>query len=301
MAEIADTATLEALVFADDRASAIKKSLTPNSEEFFFHKALLEQVKAQEGGNQNLQAAKAELDAYNNFINPPVGGYSRSSIGGAFESLKFRHQALAYASASSDEKKAIVEQWIKDFNENFYDQKPNVAHGAQDEKSGPKYSSTLDTKTFDLNTLLTSKMPQSNLWSTYDRFALPWLASQKLSSNLLHDLLVSLGSHDVDLKNLPELIAQHFHNAAVSKRKRSFGDLPIDNLLTKQQLDRLAVLVPEVKNESRFVDLILTKMQPTKPIQEQTPEEKQAHWAESLKFVDTLAPGKLFKMIASRN
>lgn len=89
----------------------------------------------------------------------------------------------------------------------------------------------------------------------HDR-ALAKLASTNLDDRQLHSLLKRLRRPDVP--NLPTLIARNLSH----RESRGFGTLPIHNMLRREQLDQCAELRPELRENSRFVQAYLTRLQP---------------------------------------
>ncbi|MGK0262979.1 MAG: hypothetical protein ACI8UD_001626, partial [Planctomycetota bacterium] len=89
----------------------------------------------------------------------------------------------------------------------------------------------------------------------HDR-ALAKLASTNLDDRQLHSLLQRLSRPDV--ANLPTLIARNLSH----RESLGFGTLPIHNMLRREQLDQCAELRPMLKEDSRFVQAYLTRLQP---------------------------------------
>ena len=89
----------------------------------------------------------------------------------------------------------------------------------------------------------------------HDR-ALATLASTNLDDRQLHSLLKRLQRPDTP--NLPALIARNLSH----RESRGFGTLPIHNMLRREQLDQCAELRPELKEDNRFVQAYLMRLQP---------------------------------------
>ena len=75
------------------------------------------------------------------------------------------------------------------------------------------------------------------------------------------------------------------------KDSRGFGSLPIHNLLLVNQLDECLTLMPELRDQSMFVNIYITKLKPRDDVNFiLEPEEENAYLQRLWDFAKTLAP-----------
>ncbi|MCD4825088.1 MAG: hypothetical protein K8S55_10800 [Phycisphaerae bacterium] len=125
----------------------------------------------------------------------------------------------------------------------------------------------------------------SNTLSGFEHSALRWLAGQKISNQQRLELLNRLQRPDID--NLVELVAADLKY----KQSRGFGSLPIHRIMLKTQLDKLLKVMPNLLNQTYFVNIYLTKLVPDNDADRRfDPKVKEAYFDRQWEFVKRLAP-----------
>jgi hypothetical protein len=122
--------------------------------------------------------------------------------------------------------------------------------------AAPNLPTRLDSKLIARDTLRTYSFAQ---WQNLDNFedaALDWLAEGQLTAERRRNLLQRLSRPD--LPNLPQLIVDDLR----TPNAQEFGALPIHRQLTRTQLEELLRLRPELLNQTAFVQIWISKLQP---------------------------------------
>ena len=115
--------------------------------------------------------------------------------------------------------------------------------------------------------------------------ALEWLAGQELDVTRRRELLKRLQRPDV--AGLVQRVIDDL-NAANSP---GFGDFAIHQALLQGQLDELLQLKPALRNESKFVNIYLSKLRPNPDVNwRHDPQQQQIYLERLWAFVSSLAP-----------
>ena len=114
--------------------------------------------------------------------------------------------------------------------------------------------------------------------------ALEWMSQRKLTAAQRRNLLQRMQRPDVD--GLVETIAGDLQ----SPGSGGFGSLPIHGRLLRSQLDSLLRLMPELRNNGRFVNAYLTRLQPADADGWQYDDtQKKAYLEQLSSFVESLS------------
>ncbi len=128
------------------------------------------------------------------------------------------------------------------------------------------------------------KQHKKNLYGFEDS-ALEYLANEKLAPDRLRDLLQRLKRPD--FPNLPELVVADLKH----KYSRGFGSHQIHRQLLLSQLNHCLKLMPKLLDNSRFIQVYLTKLQPGADANPKIDiREKKAYLERLWDFVKRLTP-----------
>ena len=125
----------------------------------------------------------------------------------------------------------------------------------------------------------------SDTLNGFENSALDWLITTELSGPRLHELLSRL--QRPDYPNLVKLVNDDLNG----RWNTGFGSLNIHRLMLLAQLDELVKLRPTLLNEQNFVNIYLTKLQPSADADiAHDPKEKKSHLERMWAFVGALGP-----------
>ncbi|MGD0092895.1 MAG: hypothetical protein ABSE73_23535, partial [Planctomycetota bacterium] len=152
-----------------------------------------------------------------------------------------------------------------------------------DEK--PNLPTRLDPAGISRETLTKAALARHTNLQGFEDSALEFLAAQDLNGERRRDLLNRLTRPD--LPNLPKLVVDDLKY----KNSTGFGALAIHRQLLLAQLDECLRLLPELLNQTNFVNIYLLKLQPTPDVDvEHDTKERAAYLDRLWAFVQRLAP-----------
>jgi len=142
----------------------------------------------------------------------------------------------------------------------------------------------LDSQRIAVESLVNQALQRTNT-DGFQQPGLRLIAGKRLNPTQRRHLLQRLEYPDIE--NLPELVAEDLK----TRDAAPFGDYTVHSRMTRQQLDELLTLRPELKNEQNFVNAYLAKLSPDNDTNLRLSlEARQAHLDRVTKFVQELGP-----------
>ena len=124
-----------------------------------------------------------------------------------------------------------------------------------------------------------------NTLNGFEDSALDWLARESLDATHRRDLLKRMRRPDV--AGLPEMVIADLN----TRNSGGFGSFPIHRNLLRDQLDQCLALKPSLRNETKFVNTYLSKLQPSSDVNLQFDRPaREAFLSRLWEFVETLDP-----------
>jgi hypothetical protein len=248
---------IEDFALSPDR-SVVLKDLIPGTRNYYYYHAL----HAQNEGNH---------DEVKKLIGLWVKRYGETSL---VREIRNRDALLSYKNNPASSMEFLRKKLGLRFN-----------HSRVMEGRKPAHPTKLDPKLVSYNSFYQDALRVYKNLQGLETRGLRNLKPSKLNSIQLRDFLNRLNHPDID--NLPALIIKDLKD----KQSRGFGSLNIHRNLTKNQLNELLELKPELLNSSTFVQTYLSRLTPSADLNpEEEPEEKSAWFNRQLIFVRTLSP-----------
>ena len=222
-----DVGFLERFALSEDRESTLSE-LVPGTDGYYFYHCL---------HYQNTQQFDKAADAIAKWE-------KRRGETNQIKEMKHRQALLTYTNTPEDTVRYLMEELKVRHN-----------HQRRQPTAEPGLPTVLDQSLISFERLNKRALDRNNL-NRYEEIALIVAATQELSASQLRSLLKKLNHPSVP--DLPKLIARDL-KASDAQR---FGSYTVHNLLTLAQLDELARLVPDLKNETDFVNNYLLRLQP---------------------------------------
>ncbi len=248
---------VEAYVLASDREQVLKQ-LIPGTEDYYFYHCLFHQT----------QGHYKDVDRLLQDWQKRHGETER------LRQIRHRQALLTYATDPQRSLTYLQQQLQLHFQ-----------HHREQPDAAPQLPTVLDEASISRQRLDKLARSRHQDLSGYTDYALERLASTELSPLERRDLLGRLRYPDV-----PELAA-HVVKDLRHKGSRGFGSLPIHRLLFLDQLDECARLQPELRNETEFVQVYLTRLAPSGDVDWRFDvSEREAYLQRLWDFVEPLAP-----------
>ncbi len=154
------------------------------------------------------------------------------------------------------------------------------------EKAAENFPSILDQNLISFETLRNRAITYNkDTVAGFELVGLDFLDEKDLKGAVRRDFLSRL-----DRPDYPGLAALVVADLKF-KDSRGFGSLPIHNLLLVNQLDECLTLMPELRDQSMFVNIYITKLKPRDDVNFiLEPEEENAYLQRLWDFAKTLAP-----------
>ncbi len=248
---------VEDFALADDRAEALKQ-LVPGTTEYYFYSCLHAQHTGDYAKVNDLLKQWIKREGYTAQVNEILN----------------RQALLEYRQSP----KKSLEHIRKSLNLRFDHQRE-----AADRKTD--HPTTLDQTLISRSRFIQNAFARyRNLQGVEDAglYALP---VTQLDPERRRDLLHRLRRPDI--RNLAELVVADLKH----KHSGGFGSHPIHADLLKDQLDDCLRMMPGLRDNSRFIQVYLTKLAPSNDVDlRDNPEERQAHLERMWRFVRELAP-----------
>lgn len=250
-----DIEHLEAFALADDKSAALKQ-LIPGTEEYYFYHCL-DHLNA-----GRIAAARAVLATW-------VPRHGRTA---RVEELERR---LALLTATTETKASF--DYLRDHLGIYFN------HQREIEGLVTNFPETLDPELLSRKTLATHAYSSYiNLQGFTDR-ALDWVVTEILNLDRLRHLLDRLTRPDY-----PQLVKLILTELA-DKRSGGFGSRAIHHFLLIAQLDELAREKPELRGNAAFVNVYLTRLQPSPDVDwENDPVERENYLERLWGYVERL-------------
>lgn len=252
-----DLEHLEAFALADDKRAALEQ-LIPGTEEYYFYHAL-----------DHLNAGR--ISAAREVLATWVPRHGRTARVHELE------RRLALSTASTETRASF--DYLRDHLGIYFN------HQREIEGLVTNFPEALDPAVISRKTLSADAFSSySNLQGFTDR-ALDWLVAENLNLDRLRHLLDRLTRPDY-----PQLVKLILTELA-DKRSGGFGSRAIHNLLLIAQLDELARERPELRGNAAFVNIYLTRLQPSPDTAwENDPPEREKYLEKLWGYVERLPP-----------
>ena len=223
---------LEDFALAQDRAKALEK-LVPGTEAYYYYHCL-HYLNTE-------QFAEAEQ-----LLKPWIERFGETSL---VQQIQNRHALLTY----SQRPQATLDHLRRRMNLHFNHQRqiPAAQRGLPTQ---------LDQNLISFPTLLKQAMASHQGTEGIEDIGLIHLQASELNDRQLRHFLQRLQLPDV--QDLPQLIERDLQN----KNAKAFGSYTIHSRLTLTQLDELLKLRPTLLNQQNFVNIYLTKLEPSNDV-----------------------------------
>lgn len=247
---------IERFALAADRA-AVLKELVPGTEDYYYFHCL---------HYQNTESFDAVQELTRKWI--AKFGYTHR-----VREILNRQALLVYDRKSQDSLAYLVNQLGLKFNHQ------------RESLRGPSLASVLDQSVISRRSLSERALARYSNTDGFESRALDWLIDQNLSAEDLRHSLQRLRLPDH--QKLVDLIIKDLR----AKNSRGFGSMTIHQNLTKAQLAELAEKMPEVLNQSNYVNVFLSKIRPNPDVNfDQDKAARRSHLEEVWAFVRRLDP-----------
>ncbi|QTA81813.1 rubredoxin-like domain-containing protein [Desulfonema limicola] len=256
---------IEEFSLAQDRAEVLKQ-LTPGTSDYYFYHCL----HAQNTGN--LAEVEPMIDLWFQYE-----GSETQQI----KEIKNRQALLEYEQNPEKSLDYIKKQLNLDFN-----------HTKTIQTSNTELAHTLDQDLISIPRLTELAFSKYDNLQGIEDAGLDILEPDKIKQNQnnnarLSDLLNRL--QKPDFPNLAELVVEDLKNP----NSQGFGSRSIHWKMLKEQMEKCMELMPELKNNSDFINTYLTRLAPSYEIDARyNPEEKRAFHKKQWDFVKDLAPSQ---------
>jgi hypothetical protein len=256
-----DTDLLEALALSDDRAAALEALLPGTAPHDYYRGVHLQNQGKLDEVDELLRVWKARANHEE----------------GPYQSLR-RRQLLLRAGADLS---AHADTLRFEAGVSLDDQ-------AEAEVAAQRYPTRLDPSLLDPKTLTREALSRSSDLSYFTEWSLPELVSKGGALGLarIRDLLRRLPR--ANLPGLVELIVRELSDSASG----GFGALPIEPLLTLEQLHALAKQRPALRQDGAWVDAVLRRLRPSAQVDIEVDFTARRAYLDALSaFVEPLPAG----------
>lgn len=248
---------LEALAFGEDRARALE-SLIPGTEDYYFYTAL-----------DHLHGGR--LVPVRDLLKTWIQRHGRTTRATEIE------RRLALLGVTTDPKASF--EHIREHLGLYF------SHARVVEDEVTNFPSALDQTTISRETLDAEAFSQYSDLTGFEDSALDRVVAAPLNEYQRRSLLDRL--RRPDYPQLVQLVLEDLED----KHTGSFGSRPIHGLLLLQQLDQLAEKRPQLLTETKFVDVYLSRLHPSRDLDwENNPVEYQIYLERLWSFADKLSP-----------
>jgi hypothetical protein len=248
----------EEFALAQDRAAVLEHQV-PGTEEDYFRRCLHHQQRGE------LQQADKVLEAW-------IARHRHTS---RVEEALDRQHLLRWPEQAEEVRKRLVSRL-------------GVSHGHAQEPEGPQatqHPTRLDQALIDAEALIQRALSWRNDVSGITDVGLDRLLDRDLDPDRRRHVLARVARPDHP--KLARLIADDLKH----KHSSGFGSHPVHRLLTLEQLNELARLLPDLLKLEAFVQTWLTRLQPGPDVEwEHDLEAREAYLERLLAFVLPLAP-----------
>jgi hypothetical protein len=220
---------VEQLALSSNREEVLKQ-LIPGTEDYYYYHCL---------HYQNIE----QFDKVDELIKPWVKQYNYTN---RVREILNRQAILTY-DQNPAKSLAYLQQVL---NLRFDHRRPRLP-------TDPSLPSELSEESISRQALAERAFSQHENLNGFNDSALYWLAEQDLNPLQRRDLLSRLSRPDI-AKLVPLVAADLAY-----KDSQGFGSLPIHRQMLLSQLDELLRLVPDLRNQTQFVQIYLTKLAPS--------------------------------------
>ncbi|MDG2385545.1 MAG: hypothetical protein P8N76_28005 [Pirellulaceae bacterium] len=249
---------IEDFSLASDRDLALEK-LIPGTEEYYYFQCLHQ---------QNLQ----QFDRVEQLL---AAWIKRHNVTSRVQEIQNRQALLTYRQHPQKSLTFLQRQLGLQFNH----QRDTVDRAAQ-------LPTQLDAQLISRQRLTQVALKRHrNTLNGFEDSALDWLALESIDATHRRDLLKRMQRPDVT--GLPEIVIADLN----TRNSGGFGSFQIHRNLLKDQLDQCLVLKPSLRNETKFVNTYLSKLQPSSDVNMQFDRSaREAFLSRLWGFAETLDP-----------
>lgn len=253
----ADVGFWEEFALADNREEALKQ-LIPGTKDYYYYHCLHYQNEGQ-------------YDKVDQLLKSWIKRYNRTD---RVREIENRQALLRYEQQPG----RTLEYLRQRLGLHFSHQRESV--------SKPNLPTALDPNRISRATLTKRAMDlHSRTTDGFEDRALEWASTLELSPERRRHLLGRLRRPDIP--NLPKLVVDDLNH----RDSRGFGSMEIHKLLLLDQLEECLTLKPELRNETLFVQVYLTKLHPNPDVDwERDAPAREAYLERLWTFVSTLNP-----------
>lgn len=239
--------------------SAVLKQLIPGTEDYYYYHAL---------HYLNTEQFAKVRDLF-------APWHQRHGQSGRLTEIQTRLALLSYDQAPQD----TLDYLRRRLNLSYHHQREQL-------EVDPRLPTTLNPAEISREAYLArANRPTQDNVDAFEDTALEWLLTTPMNPQRRRSLLARLQRPDVP--NLPQIIADDL----IHPNSGGFHSLPIHHRLTREQLDALLALRPELLNQQHFVSTYIARLQP--PADEPwrfNPVALRAYLERLVKFTDRLGP-----------
>ncbi|MDT8389727.1 MAG: hypothetical protein RRC34_04360 [Lentisphaeria bacterium] len=246
----------ENFALARDRAEVLKQ-LIPGTDEYFYYHCLDSQLRG------DTAAVRSLLDQWR----------KQHHDTGLMREIQNRQALLEYG----DNPQAALNLIRERLNLRFH-------HAKIEPDKVPDYPTVLDPKRVSWETLRDSRMSRHDGLRYIEPLGYERIIRGSLNPDNRRRLLGLL--RRPDYPKLPELVVEDLRY----RHSGGFGCHPVHGMMTLAQLDTCLALMPELLNNSRFIDTYLAKIRPSEDADPESRAARGEHLERLWAFVGRLAP-----------
>lgn len=248
---------IEDFSLAEDRTQALAQ-LIPGTEDYYYYHALHYQ------NNEQFDKVEELLKAW----------IKRYNYTARVQEIRYRQALLTYDQHPAQSLEFVRQELGIQFN-----------HQREIVGRKPNLPTQLNPQLIDRKTLTQQALARHRNTDGFEHRALDWLIASELDPDRRRHLLGRLDRPDH--ANLPKLIVDDLNH----RSSRGFGSLNIHRQLLLTQLDECLRLQSNLLNQTNFVNIYLSKLQPTGDVEWQHDDKAYAAYLARLwKFAKRLAP-----------
>ena len=249
---------IEQFALAEDRSVPLKQ-LIPGTEDYYYYHCLH-------------YLNEGRMDEVEALLQPWIKRHNRTA---RVREIEHRRALLQYETDPEATQEYLRDKLNLHFNHQreLLNKKPNLRTSLEPKYIGREY---LTEKALRLH---------SKTLGGFENASFEWLIEMDLDPDRRRHLLRRLGRPDY--ANLPRLIIEDLKY----KDNRGFGSLPIHNRLLLSQLEKCLELEPELRNQTKFINVYLPRLRPDNDVGwKHDAEERERYYDRLWEFVSELNP-----------
>ncbi len=249
---------IEKFATAEDRRSVLKE-LIPGTEEFYYYHCLHYQNEKQ------LNQSQAVLDEWK----------TRFGENATVVQMQARQYLLAYDGAPDP-----TITFLRDRLQ------VQLEHAPPSRDRAAALASAIPADRLSPDKLLEAAIARDRSFSQVQTHALPKLVGREMAPDQLRAWLKRLDR--ADFARLVKRIAEEL----ALKDSPGFGWAPVHNLLTRDQLNELLILKPNLLQQEPFIRAYVARLAPADGTNMDDPKQERSYIEELVKFARTLPPSQ---------